>query len=105
MKWTLLEGAFVPIARARWDEAAEGLADGVAINRRVRDRLAEMLMLDALCWLHRSRGAYDESLAADRQALALCADVGWEGWAAATVGWTLLDLGAGAPGPRICSSG
>ena len=52
--------AFVPIARARWDEAAERLAAAVAINRRVRDRLAEMLMLDAVCWLHRSRGAYDE---------------------------------------------
>ena len=39
MQWTLLEGAFVPIARARWDEAVERLAAAVAINRRVRDRL------------------------------------------------------------------
>ena len=105
MQWTLLEGAFVPIARVRWDEAAERLAAAVAINRRVRDRLAEMLMLDALCWLHRSRGAYDESLAAGRQAVALCAEVGWEGWAAATLGWTLLDLGAAAPAAEVLTRG
>ena len=105
MQWTLLEGAFVPIARARWDEAAERLAAAVAINRRVRDRLAEMLMLDAVCWLHRSRGAYDESLAAGRQAVALCAEVGWEGWAAATLGWTLLDLGAVAPAAEVLTRG
>jgi tetratricopeptide (TPR) repeat protein len=105
MQWTLLEGAFVPIARARWDEAAERLADAVATNHRVRDRLAEMLMLDGLCWLHRSRGAYDESLAAGRQAVALCADVGWEGWATATLGWTLLDLGAAVPAAEVLARG
>ncbi len=94
LQFTLLEAAFVPIARARWDDATERLAEAVAVNRRVGDPLGEMLILDALCWLNRSRGAYDEALTAGRRAIARCADIGWEGWAAATLGWTLLELGA-----------
>jgi tetratricopeptide (TPR) repeat protein len=105
MQWTLLEGAFVPIARAHWNEAAARLADATAINRRTQDRLAEMLIFDALCWLHRSQGAYDKALTAGRRAVALCADVGWEGWAAATLGWLLLELGAAAPAAEVLVSG
>jgi class 3 adenylate cyclase/tetratricopeptide (TPR) repeat protein len=105
LQWTLLEGSFVAIARARWDEAAERLADAVAVNRRVRDPLAEMLIHDALCWLNRSRGAYGDALAAGRRALALCADIGWDGWAAATLGWTLLDLGAAASAAEVLERG
>jgi predicted ATPase/class 3 adenylate cyclase len=105
MQWTLLEGSFVPIARAHWKEATERLADAAAINHRTQDRLAEMLIFDALCWLHRSHGAYDRALTAGRQAVALCAEVGWEGWAAATLGWTLLELGAAAPAAEVLDRG
>ena len=105
LQFTLQESAFVPIGRARWDEAAERLAEAAAINARVRDPLAEVLMLDALCWLHRSRGAYDESLAAGRQAVALAAETTWSGWAAETLGWTLLDLGAAAEAAEVLERG
>jgi class 3 adenylate cyclase len=105
LQWTLLESAFVPIGAARWDEAADRLADAVAINRRIRDPLAEVLMLDALCWLQGSRGAYKEALAAGRQAVALTAVVGWEGWAAATLGRTLLDLGAATDAADVLERG
>jgi DNA-binding SARP family transcriptional activator len=94
LQWTLLESAFVPIGAARWEEAEQRLEDAIAVNRRVHDPLAEVLMLDALCWLNRSRGAYEEALSAGRQAMTLGAEVGWEEWAAATLGSTLLDLGA-----------
>jgi tetratricopeptide (TPR) repeat protein len=94
LQFALLEAAFVPIGRARWDEASEGLAEAAAINKRIRDPLAELLMHDASCWLSRSRGDYEQALAAGRQGLALTAEVGWEAWGAATVGWTLLDLRA-----------
>ena len=94
LQWTLLESAFVPIAAARWEEAEQRLADAIAINRRVHDPLAEVLMLDALCWLNRSRGAYEKALSAGQRAVTLGAEVGWEEWAAATLGSTLLDLGA-----------
>jgi tetratricopeptide (TPR) repeat protein len=105
LQWTLLESAFVPLAAARWDEASERLADALAINRRVRDPLAEVLMLDALCWLHRSRGAYDDALSAGRRAVALSAEAGWQGWAAATLGWTLLDLRAPEAATEILERG
>jgi class 3 adenylate cyclase/tetratricopeptide (TPR) repeat protein len=105
LQWTVLEGSFVPIARAHWDDAAERLADAVAINRRLRDPLAETLTLDALCWLHRSQGAYDEALAAGRRAMALSVGTGWEGWAAATLGWTLLDLRAPAAAAEVLERG
>ncbi len=94
LQWTLLESAFVPIGAARWEEAEQRLADAIAINRRVHDPLAEVLMLDALCWLNRSRGAYGQALSAGQRAVTLGAEVGWEEWAAATLGSTLLDLGA-----------
>jgi class 3 adenylate cyclase len=95
LQFTLLEAAFVPIGAARWVPAAERLAEATAINRRVGDPVAEVLILDAYCWLHRSRGAYEEALSAGREAVAHGAVTGaWAGWAAATLGWALLDLGA-----------
>ena len=95
LQFTLLESAFVPIGAARWERAAERLAEAAAINRRIRDPAAEVLILDAFCWLHRCRGAYDEALSAGRRAIARSLATGvWDGWAAATLGWVLLDLGA-----------
>jgi class 3 adenylate cyclase len=105
LQWALQESAFVPIGRARWDEAAQRLADAAAINARIRDPLAEVLILHALCWLHRSRGAYEQSLAAGRQAVALAADTTWSGWAAEALGWTLLDLGAAAEAAEVLERG
>src|SRR5207248_3721298 len=59
----------------------------------------------AFCWLHRSRGAYDEALSAGRRSVALGATVGWEGWAAATLGTALLDLRAAASAAEVLESG
>ena len=92
LQFTLLESAFVPIGQARWDDAAARLADAIAINRRTHDPGAEVLILDALSWLHRSKGSYGESLFAGRRAVALSAEAPWAGWTAATLGSTLLDL-------------
>ena len=105
LQWTLLESAFVPLGAAHWEEAKERLAAATAINRRVHDPLAEMLILDASCWLNRSRGAYQDALEAGRQAVALAADVGWEAWAASTLGSTLLDLRAAGPAARVLERG
>jgi class 3 adenylate cyclase/tetratricopeptide (TPR) repeat protein len=105
LQFTLQESAFVPLGRARWDEAAQRLAEAAAINARIRDPLAEVLILHALCWLHRSRGAYEESLVAGRQAVALAAETTWSGWAAEALGWTLLDLGAAAEAAEVLERG
>jgi len=92
LQFTLLESAFVPIGQARWEDAAARLDEAAAICRRIHDPGAEVLILDARCWLHRSRGSYDESLAAGRRAVALTGEVPWAGWVAATLASTLLDL-------------
>jgi tetratricopeptide (TPR) repeat protein len=105
LQWTLLESAFVPLGTARWDEADERLAAAIAINRRFRDPLVEMLILDASCWLNRSRGAYEDALAAGRRAVTLTAEVGWEGWAAATLGSALLDLRAACAAVHVLERG
>jgi DNA-binding SARP family transcriptional activator len=105
LQWTLLESAFVPIGAARWDEAEGRLADAVAINRRVRDPAAEAMVLDALCWLHRSRGDYEQALSAGRRAVEAGAGVGWEGWTAATLASALLDLREPAAAAAVLERG
>ncbi len=105
LQWTLLESAFVPIGAGRWHDASERLAEAGAINRRVRDPGAEPLILDALCWLHRSRGAYQEALSAGRRAVTLGASIGWEGWTAPTLGGLLLELCAPAPAAAVLERG
>jgi tetratricopeptide (TPR) repeat protein len=67
--------------------------------------VAEALILDAFCWFHRSRGAYEDALCAGRKAVELGSEVGWEGWAAATLGWTLLDLLAAEAAAEILECG
>ena len=57
---------------------------------RVRDPLAEVLILDALCWLHRSRGDYEEALSAGRRAVALGAPAERSGWHEATATSVLM---------------
>jgi class 3 adenylate cyclase len=94
LQFTLQESAFVPIGHALWNDAAARLEDAAVINRRIHDPGAEVLILDALCWLHRSQGSYDKALAAGRQAVALTAEGPWLAWAAATLGGTLLEIGA-----------
>jgi tetratricopeptide (TPR) repeat protein len=105
LQWTLLESAFVPIGAGRWDDAAERLAEAGAINRRVRDPVAEALILDAVCWLHRSCGAYGDALAAGRRAVAVGASIGWDGWTAPTLGWALLDVGAPTAAATVLERG
>ena len=94
LQFTLLESAFVPTAAGRWEDAERKLAEAAAINDRRQTRRAEPLILDALCWLHRSRGDYEQALSTGRRAVALGAPIGWQGWTAATLGTALLDLRA-----------
>jgi class 3 adenylate cyclase len=105
LQFTLLESAFVSIGQARWDDAAARLADADAINRRTRDPTAEVLILDALCWLHRSQGSYEESLSAGRRAAASSAEGPWVGWTAATLGSALLELRQAAGAVEVLEQG
>jgi DNA-binding SARP family transcriptional activator/tetratricopeptide (TPR) repeat protein len=97
LQFTLLESAFVPTAAGDWDDAERKLAEAAAISDRRHTRRAAPLILDALCWLHRSRGNYEQALSTGRRAVALGAPIGWQGWTAATLGTALLDLRAAEP--------
>jgi tetratricopeptide (TPR) repeat protein len=97
--WTLLEGSFAPIGGARWDAAEQRLEEALAVSSRLGDQLAAPLMHDARCWLERSRGRYERSLAAGRRAaeLTVPGSAGpWTAWTRATLGWCLLELRAHA---------
>jgi tetratricopeptide (TPR) repeat protein len=97
LQWTLLESAFASLAQAEWDAARKRLADTVAINARIDDRVFRALVHDATGWLERSQGNYEQALAEGRSAVELAA-LGerdrWSAWTRATFGWTLLELRA-----------
>ena len=94
--WVLLERSFVPIARARWDEALADVEDAVSANRRLRNRFAEPVFLDALCWTHRSHGEHERAIAHGSEAVELAESLEnpeWRAWTSATLGWALLEVG------------
>ena len=94
--WVLLERAFVPIAAARWDEALAAAEEALRANRRLRNRFAEPVFRDVLCWIHRSRGDHERAIAYGGEAVDLAQTLGaseWSAWANATLGWTLLEAG------------
>ena len=69
------------------------------MSSRLGDQLAAPLMHDARCWLERSRGRYERSLAAGRRAAELTVPGSpgpWTTWTRATLGWCLLEVRAHA---------
>ncbi len=97
LQWTLLESAFAPLARARWDAAEKRLAEALAITTRINDPLCRPLIHDATGWLERGRGDYARALYEGRTAIELAAPGKrdrWSAWTHATFGWTLLELRA-----------
>jgi tetratricopeptide (TPR) repeat protein len=97
LQWTVLESAFVPLARADWERAAARLQEAHAVHRRVGDAFCIPMIHDASCWLARSHGDLETALAEGRRAVELTERAGpteWGGWTRATLGWALLDLRA-----------
>ena len=98
----------MPIAAARWDEALAAVEDAVGANRRLRDRFAELVFLDALCWVHRSRGEHGRAIAHGSEAVALAESLEnpeWRAWTSATLGWALLEAGDAATAARHLEAG
>jgi len=94
--WVLLERAFVAIAEADWEAALAGVASALEANRRLRDRFAEPIFLDALTWIHRSRGDHQAAVAQGDEAVGLAHELDNPEWLAstsATLGWALLEAG------------
>jgi tetratricopeptide (TPR) repeat protein len=96
LMWTLLEAAFVPIARCRWEDAVAKLDEAVAISKRIGDAVTGGMMLQGRCWAQRLRGEYGRALADGHESVALAEHGGgvWHGWVAMALAMTLRDLGA-----------
>jgi tetratricopeptide (TPR) repeat protein len=96
LAFALLESAFVPLARGHWHAAEDRLQRALNMNATSGNAFTRPLFMDAQCWMHRSRGALGEALAAGREANRAAAEVGipeFAAWTAATLGWALLDGG------------
>ncbi len=94
--WVLLERAFVAIAAAQWDDALAGVESALEANRRLRDRFAEPMFLDAFAWIHRSRGDHEAAIAQGSEAVALAEELSSPEWVASTsasLGWAMLEAG------------
>jgi DNA-binding SARP family transcriptional activator len=94
--WVLLERAFIPIATGRWDEAHAAVEAALDANRRLRNRFAEPIFLDARAWLACSRGDHEAAVRHGLDALGLAEELGgdeWIAWTSATLGWALLEAG------------
>jgi len=95
LQFALYQWSYVHIAAGRWGAAVERLGEAFAINRRVGDRGNEPLYPATLCWLHRSRGQYQDALETGRQAVCLAEKLDhaeWTAWGEFSLGWTLLEL-------------
>jgi len=94
--WVLLERAFIPIAAGRWDAAHAAVEAAVDANRRLRNRVAEPVFLDARARLACSRGDHDAAVRHGLDALGLAEELGtleFIAWTSATLGWALLEAG------------
>jgi tetratricopeptide (TPR) repeat protein len=108
LAFALLEGAFVPLARGHWRAAEDRLQRAIDMNATSGNAFTRPLFLDAVCWMHRSRGALDEALAAGLEANRVAEEVGipeFAAWTAATLGWALLDGGDAEEAARILERG
>ena len=58
----LLESAFVPLARGRWDEALDRLEEALELTRSRGYRYQEPMFVEGRCWLHRAKGDYEQAI-------------------------------------------
>ena len=99
LPWVLLESAFVPLARGRWDDAQDRLEEALELTRRHGSRYQEPMFVEGLCWLHGAKGDHAQAIECGRAAAQLAREIGaaeWASWTDATLGWVLLEAGAPA---------
>ena len=97
LQWTLLESAFAPTAQGRFDDAVWRLDEALKISEQLGDMPGRGLIINARCWLERSRGDYARALELGDEAVAVTgasANQIWLGWAGTTSALALADLRA-----------
>jgi DNA-binding SARP family transcriptional activator len=95
LQFAVVESAFEPLARARWDEAVARVEQALGVNRRIGDRGQAPYHVAVLGWINRSRGDYGQALALGRSAAGLAQSSGhqwWKAWTAGLLGWTLMEV-------------
>jgi class 3 adenylate cyclase/tetratricopeptide (TPR) repeat protein len=108
LQWTLLEAAFAPLGRGRWEEAATRLQRARDIGRERGQTVHDAPFAAGLTWLHRSRGDFGEAIELAREVAETTYDVGageWAAWLDAELGWTLLESGDAGGAAEVLARG
>ena len=108
LQWALLEAAFVPLAAGRWDEAGTRFERARDVGRERGQTVHDAPFAAGLCWLHRSRGDYDEAVALARDVAETTYGFGageWAAWLDADLGWALLESGDPAGAVDVLARG
>ena len=96
LEYAVLESAFALLGRGEFDQARTRIGEALDLNEELGDISHRALFLDALGWLERSRGDHDAAIEIGTEAFELArrlAPPDFVAWAAATLGWTLLEAG------------
>jgi tetratricopeptide (TPR) repeat protein len=107
-QFTLLERAFVPLARGDLDEARRRASDALAENERSGMSAVDVPILDAFTWIARAAGDREGAVTAARWALASAERVAsseWIGWCDASLGAALLENGGLEEAARVLGAG
>ncbi|MEA2315366.1 MAG: hypothetical protein QOI03_2058 [Solirubrobacteraceae bacterium] len=107
-QFTLLERAFVPLARGDLDEARRRAVAALAENERSGMTAVDVLFLDAFTWIARAAGDQAGAVVAARAALASAervASAEWIGWCGASLGAVLLEEGGSDEAARVLAAG
>jgi class 3 adenylate cyclase/tetratricopeptide (TPR) repeat protein len=108
LQWALLEGAFVPLARGQWEQAATLLTRARDVMLERGQTVHDAPFAAGLCWLHRSRGDYGEAIELAREVAETTHDFGageWAAWLDADLGWALLESGDPAGAVDVLARG
>jgi class 3 adenylate cyclase/tetratricopeptide (TPR) repeat protein len=107
-QFTLLERAFVPLARGDLVEARRRASQALAENERSGMSAVDVPILDAFTWIARAAGDRAGAVAAARWALASAervASTEWIGWCGASLGAALIEDGGLEEAARVLVRG
>jgi class 3 adenylate cyclase/tetratricopeptide (TPR) repeat protein len=108
LEYAVLESAFALLGRGEFDQARARIGEALDLNEELGDISHRALFLDALGWLERSRGDHDAAIEIGTEAFELArrlAPPDFVAWAAATLGWTLLEAGHEADAVAVLVDG
>jgi len=97
LKFALAEASVEAAGRGRFAEASDRLADALAVNERLGNRVDAPYFVTLQARMERSRGGYGLALILAREAVMLACEHSrgmWQAWAEADLGVIYLELGS-----------